>query len=482
MAEQSDEAPLSTAPTPVWESGLRLLLGKPPREADLMSVAPPTTAATSGQTPTAPVATPAPAPVSAPAAQPTPTLTIQPDEQPKPAAPTVVPVTETQTTTVKGLKPSKAVTDAQADLYERQGQSIDAQAELKQKQAADEATRLADMRREQDAVKANFQSQRAQLQSQTRDQMAKVDSALDDLRKAPNENPEPSGGQKAIDGLAAMLGAFGSGLTGGPNAALQTIENRINRRIAAQRADLEKNKDRVNLERNQLAFLLNKGLDDRQAEAAMRTLGWEEAQQDMKLVAAKYGGEAVAQQATQMHQALDAKRIDSMAEQEVASQNRSQSQSVTKNVSTAPKMSDLKDVQEMVLKDPTLKSYRDARTAVDRFRNLRAAGADGAALADFVAGDGGLKQGSFGPSFTEMLKKRGLFGQTVEDLRAKFAGGVDPKLLDEIDAGLSANLGTAATRAAPSIRTFREMGAPGAWITGGQTADDVAAQLGAKSQ
>lgn len=429
---------------------------------------------------TAPAATPAAAP-GAPASRGLAADLITKPEL-APPMPAMVPMSQTETTHVSGVTLSPQLRSQQDDLYQRQQQSVAEAAAVASKKAKDDALAITQAKERQDAVRADFAKQRTDLDSQVKDQMARSQAAVDDLKNSKMESPEPQGGERVINSIAMALGAFGASLTGGPNTALQIIEGKINRKVAAQKAELDKKGKSVDLEKNQLAFLMSRGLDLRQAEAAMRQVGYEEAQQELATVAAKYGGDQATGAAAKMSQDLEARKLAAMADQEAAAKGRTQTQTVTKNVSTAPSRGDLKDLQEMVLKDPALKQYRDSKTANDRFRNLREAGAEGSALADFIAGDGGLKQGSFSPTMIEILKKRGLFGQTVENLRSKFAGGVDPTLLNEIQAGLEANRGTAAARAAPSIQMFRGMGAPDAMVIGGQTSDDVAAQLGGKRQ
>lgn len=65
-----------------------------------------------------------------------------------------------------------------------------------------------------------------------------------------------SAGQRILSAVAIAMGAFGASITGGPNYALQIVNDRINRELDAQRSELEKKKGKVSelgriFERNQ---------------------------------------------------------------------------------------------------------------------------------------------------------------------------------------------------------------------------------------
>lgn len=83
------------------------------------------------------------------------------------------------------------------------------------------------------------------------DAQKKLDTSTIDVEKA-------YGGTagRLFAGLAVALGSFGASLTGGPNYAMQVVNDRINRELDAQRTELEKAKGRVSelgrtLERNE---------------------------------------------------------------------------------------------------------------------------------------------------------------------------------------------------------------------------------------
>lgn len=69
--------------------------------------------------------------------------------------------------------------------------------------------------------------------------------------------------------IAVALGAFGAGLTGGPNTALQIIDSAVNRDIAAQRAQLDVLKFGVTQKQNAYSRLMSQHNDFRKVEQLM---------------------------------------------------------------------------------------------------------------------------------------------------------------------------------------------------------------------
>jgi hypothetical protein len=130
-----------------------------------------------------------------------------------------------------------------------------------------------------------------------------------------------------------------------------------------------------------------------------------------------------------------------------------------------------------------IKAWKSSRRAMDQFQDLVKSGADGAAIANFIAGKGGLGQGSFGPAMVEFVDKMGWAGKKVEELRTIFGDGVRPELLKKIGTGLAAQTGTGFLRASKAIKhyttEYRRAGINPDVLTGGQTSSEIAEQVGA---
>jgi hypothetical protein len=138
---------------------------------------------------------------------------------------------------------------AQSDIYKQQ----------LEKQQADEVAA-----RQQEA------SRRSALDAK----MAEINGAVDDLKSSkidPQRVWHNMGtGQKIGMALSMALGAFGASLTHGPNFAKEMFDKKVDDDIASQKEEIAKRKDLVGLKNNQLAQLMQRGLDERQAESALR--------------------------------------------------------------------------------------------------------------------------------------------------------------------------------------------------------------------
>ena len=77
-------------------------------------------------------------------------------------------------------------------------------------------------------------------------------------------------GGRMLAGLSILLGGIGQGTIGGPNGALQVIQTRIDRDIAAQRENLANNWRKADAHRSQFAMNLKRFGDPDIAEAATK--------------------------------------------------------------------------------------------------------------------------------------------------------------------------------------------------------------------
>ena len=77
-------------------------------------------------------------------------------------------------------------------------------------------------------------------------------------------------GQRLMSAVSIALGAFGSSLTGGPNFAMQLVNDRINRVIDAQKAEIEKKKTQASNAAQLFRDMVNVYGDERTATEAYR--------------------------------------------------------------------------------------------------------------------------------------------------------------------------------------------------------------------
>jgi len=164
---------------------------------------------------------------------------------------------------VKGLQ------GEQAALQERAGRLTEAttqaeanlaQAQEAERVAAAERARLAGEQSEA----ARIAEEDAAIERQTRrvaaeDAAKKLEAAQKTLDETKIDVDKAYGGAagRIFAGLAVALGSFGASMTGGPNYAMQIVNDRINREIDAQRSELDKAKGKV----SELGRLLQRNED-----------------------------------------------------------------------------------------------------------------------------------------------------------------------------------------------------------------------------
>lgn len=135
-------------------------------------------------------------------------------------------------------------------------------AALDQARAADQA-RLADIQKNYDTM----------MSKQQTDEKAIADRKVD-----PDHFFKERGtGARVLAGISMALGAFGSALTGGPNMAMQIIHGAIDRDIDAQKHEIAKAKDILQLRGNRIAEYMRHGMNMMSAEQATRLLAYQSA-------------------------------------------------------------------------------------------------------------------------------------------------------------------------------------------------------------
>lgn len=366
------------------------------------------------------------------------------------------------------------------------------------------------------AAENNAISQKTAIQAQTEEHLARVDAErarvedekrkadeaaalqrkaiLDehaqkivDAQKAADEVALPAEetvGQHVLRAIALGLGAFGASVHGGPNMAAQVIDADRAKKMQTWKAQYDRAKGKVDSAQNLYALFRNKGLDEQSAEALSAknlnehyesAVKSEMAQSKAPITLAD--GQAVIENLKQHN----------LAQDQALAQAAQGTFSKTVDAKTATKVGgdskEQKDLSEMARDDEYLKKYRLAQSAHGRFVDFTKAGATGAAFTDFVAGKGGMDQGSFGPAVQAMIHKNGWWGQNVEDIRAKIHGGVQPEVIKELSTALAIDEARTRQAAAPAIRQYRSAyaraGMDPDMVTGGDTADEAAAAAGA---
>jgi hypothetical protein len=244
--------------------------------------------------------------------------------------------TETQTTTQRGVKPSKAALDKQDAAYTKEEATLEQSVALGQKRAAEELgylqARDAGLAAQEKRRQADEAIQRTDIEHQN----ARVQDAIADFRTKkvdPNKIWEGREGARVVAAIAQGLGALGAGLAGTRNFAGDMIEQAVQRSIAAQEREIESAKENVNLENNVLSQLRQRGLDQREAHAAARAFMFERAEAQIEEVAAKYKSQGIRENAETLLADLRQRRADAGVALSTATQDRV---TTTRHEVTAP--------------------------------------------------------------------------------------------------------------------------------------------------
>ena len=194
------------------------------------------------------------------------------------------------------------------------------QAQEAQRVAAASEAELASQRAEQARIEeenaAIERERRRQLVEETTQKLDAANKALDDS-KIDIEAAYGGAAGRIFAGLAVALGSFGASLTGGPNYAMQLVNQRIDREIDAQKTELEKKKGKV----NQLGQLLqrNEGLlgDAEQARRLAKAQTFKALADDVE---ARNKGRALTPQQAQVLQTLRSQQAKETADLELGVQ------------------------------------------------------------------------------------------------------------------------------------------------------------------
>lgn len=116
------------------------------------------------------------------------------------------------------------------------------------------------------------------------------DTKIDPDKFFKDEDGNENYGKRIMASIAMALGAFGSGLTGGPNTAAKIITDQINNDISSQRANLQTMKEGIGEKRTNFARLREKFKDNDLAYLADKSQRIEAHQQALGALDTEYAG------------------------------------------------------------------------------------------------------------------------------------------------------------------------------------------------
>jgi hypothetical protein len=418
--------------------------------------------------PVAPPVMPQPAPV---VMQPEPT----PAPAPVPVSPPMVTTTDTTKTTSKNTQTSGVqATAAEAALVKEQEDQFKKQAELAEKVAEQGRLKAIEEQAKADEKLALTAEKQAKIGEITavgeetfKTRLAESDRAYEEMRKNSQLKDywaDKSTGDKILAGFAIALGGLGAGMTGDKsNKALDIIQKNIDRDFETQKQNFLNSKD-------VLAAARDQAQDGRQAVQDQLNLFNLKQAAAYETLSDKYASLAAKRGIPEAQLAQDSILLDLRAKQNQARMEyekglrQSVSNSVQNQITTTTNTgvakpvegSTPKDAQDEIQGNKDFETWKKRRQAADQFKALRKAGAEGAAVADFIAT--GLQQGSFSPDMINILTKRNLLDNAGNVLREKIVGGFDPKMVEAMSTGLVAQEAQARMNAAGPIQRAKQLG------------------------
>lgn len=107
-------------------------------------------------------------------------------------------------------------------------------------------------------------------------------------------------GARILGGIAVGLGAAGAALTGGPNTALEILQDAVDEDIEAQRTNLAERRADYSAAERERENVEDRFQDERMREEARRVAAWDEVERRIQALAAQSQGEMAQANAQQM--------------------------------------------------------------------------------------------------------------------------------------------------------------------------------------
>lgn len=295
-----------------------------------------------GEGPGAPAVGPAPdagmsIPAGAVTSQPVP-QSVQPP--PTPAAPMQAPpmgtvnplqtTTDRQTTIQSGVKADPKAVAAQDAAFEKEKAANTKEAEVAARKANADADYLGIIASKADEIETQRAAKKLTIEQEHDAAMAQQTALIQDFQKTkidPNAYFKEQGtlGQ-ILGGIGMVLSAAGAAATGKENLAMQAIDEGVKRNIEAQVRNADLKKDRVNLQGNLVAQLRQKGVDNDTAAKMATEILYSQAQNLLRLNAAKFGGDAAMAGADKLNTSIDERKAEFAVKRSIDAQARITSQ------------------------------------------------------------------------------------------------------------------------------------------------------------
>ena len=302
--------------------------------------------------------------------------------------------------------------------------------------------------KETDLIMADMKARDQKIADEMAVQTAKMKTSAEELANYKFQDFfQGRDGARIMAGISVALGAVGSALTKGPNYALEIINNAIQNDLSIQKANYDKLKGTFEADQTLYGQLKQRRLDDLQATQIMLKTRYDQAALQVEAASSRVSSEEAKNKAAMLAAQLRQEGAKAMMAATEGLKTTVQTQ-----IKAVPGMApgDVIDsrakFEDRVKKSPVGEAM-GAENALRKFRDIvKAGGAEGAVI-DFVAGKGGLGQGSVNEQFVQLLNSMGLRDFAPDKIKQWWKGGVSDLMIKKIDNFLDAASKRATTSA-----------------------------------
>lgn len=305
------------------------------------------------------------------------------------------------------------------------------------------ANQLATMKeaaaKEADLIMAESRIKEQKIAEEMEVQKAKMDQTSQELANYKFQDFfQGRDGARVMAGISVALGAVGAALTKGPNYALQIIDSAIQNDIALQKANYEKLQGSYEAQQSLFGQMRQRKLDNLQATQMSLKTRYDQAALQVEAAASKVSSEEAKNKAAMLAAQLRQEGAKAMMAATEGLRTTVQTQIKAVPGMAPGEVIDARSKFEDRVKKSPVGEAMNAENALRKFRDIVAAGGAEGAVIDFVAGKGGLGQGSVNEQFVQLLNSMGLKDFAPDKIKQWWKGGASELMLKKIDNFLDA--------------------------------------------
>lgn len=392
-------------------------------------------------------------------------LAFAPSTQSAPPAPTALPTSTTNKTTIHpGLPEKDALTQELSIANDSQAKGVRMAMESGVRKAAQEfgtlSESLSQMQKMQAENMAKQQEHTARLETvrnrleQQADTLAKSD--VDPNRLYRNQDTA----SQIAAGFAVGLGGLAQGLAGlKENPAIATIDRAIDRDIDAQKLDIEKKRSAVSATGTLYGQMMEQFRDERTATEATRMMLLKTTEMKLQKIAAGTRSDEVRANAMQM---LGQLRAEGAKAQAAVLEHMSTKFTIEQDTKPTDLGVARQRIANEVRENPQLKEYQMSREGLREFQIGMRSGNFGPGIIAFMRK--GLDDPKFSHNIAELLNQNGIADKTIDGIKRALGRGTDSKFSQDLYTFLRAKEHSLRNELGPQFerldREARQIGEP----------------------